>query len=96
MNTLSVSIYEVPGAVVIRLEGDAGIKAADGLQVPLQRIRGARPPLVIFDMAELCFVASLFLALLVNFRRGLVSHGTRIQMAGVRPIASCAANESFS
>ncbi|HWY85307.1 MAG TPA: STAS domain-containing protein [Gemmataceae bacterium] len=85
MSTLSVRIYEVSGAVVIRLEGEAGIKAADSLQVPLQRVTAARPALVIFDMAELGFVASLFLGLLVNFRRGLAKHGTKIQMAGVRP-----------
>jgi anti-anti-sigma regulatory factor len=40
---------------------------------------------VIFDMTELQVVASLFLGLLVNFRRGLVAQGSRIQMAGVRP-----------
>jgi anti-anti-sigma factor len=85
MSTLRVNIYETPDAVVIRLEGDAGLKAADGLQVPLQRITGARPPLVIFDLAELQFAASLFLGLLVNFRRGLIKHGTRFQMAAVRP-----------
>jgi anti-anti-sigma factor len=85
MSALSVNIYETPIAVVIRLEGDAGLKAADGLQAPLQRIAAARPPLVIFDMAELQFVASLFLGLLVGFRRGLVNQGTKIQLAAVRP-----------
>jgi len=85
MSQLNVNIYETADAVVIRLEGEAGIRAADGLQVPLQRITGARPALVIFDMTELQVVASLFLGLLVNFRRGLVAQGSRIQMAGVRP-----------
>jgi anti-anti-sigma factor len=85
MSTLSVNIYETPGAVVIRLEGEAGIQAAAGLQVPFQRISGARPQAVIFDLEELCFAASLFLGMLVNFRRGLVSQGTKVQMARVRP-----------
>jgi anti-anti-sigma factor len=85
MSTLSVNIYEAAGTVVIKLDGEAGIKAADGLQVPLQRITGARPPVVVFDLQGLLFAASLFLGLLVNFRRGLVSHGTKIQMAAVPP-----------
>jgi anti-anti-sigma factor len=85
MSTLNVNIYEADGAVVIRLEGEAGIRAADGLQVPFQRITVAKPSLVIFDMSALEVVASLFLGLLVNFRRGLAAHGSRIQMAGVQP-----------
>ena len=85
MGTLSVNIYEAPGAVVVQLKGEAGIKAADGLQSPFQRITAARPPLVIFDLAELEFAASLFLGLLINFRRGMASQGGRVQMACVRP-----------
>jgi anti-sigma B factor antagonist len=85
MATLSVSIHQAPEAVIIRLEGEAGINAADSVQVAFQRISGTRPPLVVLDMTELCFVASLFLGFLVNFRRGLVSRGCRIQIAGARP-----------
>jgi anti-anti-sigma factor len=85
MSSLSVNIYETSDAVVIRLEGDAGLRAADGLQVPFQRIIVARPSVVIFDMAELQFAASLFLGLLVNLHRGLAKHGTKFQMAAVRP-----------
>src|SRR5262245_34548162 len=84
MNTLSVNIFESPGAVVIRLEGDAGLQAADGLQIPFQRIVGARPPLVVFDVEKLNYAASLFLGLMVSLRRGVVSQGGRVQMAGVQ------------
>ncbi len=85
MATLNVNIYETAAAVVIRLEGEAGIRATDGLQIPLQRITVARPALVILDMSGLQFAASIFLGLLVNFRRGLVAQGSRIQLAGVQP-----------
>jgi anti-anti-sigma factor len=83
MNSLQVNIYETPGAVVVQLKGEAGLKAADGLQAPLQRIVAARPPLVIFDLSGLVFAASLFLGLLVNFRRGLIAQGSKIQMSCV-------------
>jgi len=85
MNGLSVRVIETAEAVIVQLEGEAGITAADGLQLPLQRLTVKRPAVVVFDMAELTFVASLFLGLLVNFRRGLIKHGTKVQLAGVRP-----------
>lgn len=85
MSTLSVNIFETPSAVVVRLEGEAGIRAADELQAPFRKITEARPSLVVLDLAELQFVASLFLGLLVNFRKGIVYQGGRIQMAAVQP-----------
>lgn len=85
MPGLSVRVFETSEAVVVQLDGEAGITAADGLQMPLQRITVTRPAVVVFDMANLTFVASLFLGMLVRFRRGVVKHGTRVQLAGVRP-----------
>jgi len=67
MGTLAVNIYETPGAVVIQLKGEAGLRAADGLQVLSSGSRVARTPLVIFDMTDLEFAASLFLGLIGQF-----------------------------
>ena len=85
MNTLSVRIFETPEAVVIKLEGDAGLRAADGLQAPFARIKEARPARVVFDLAGLRFAASLFLGLLVDLRKGIVYQGGRLQLAAVQP-----------
>jgi anti-anti-sigma factor len=85
MSALRVKIYRASEAVVVRLEGEAGIKAADALQAPLQRILGVRPSLVVFDLAELQFMASLFLGTLVNFRRGIAYYGGKVQLAALRP-----------
>ena len=85
MRTLSVNIFETPEAVVIRLAGEASYTAADDLQVPFQRVIAARPRLVVLDLADLEFVASLFLGLLVNLRRGITIQGGQVQMAAVQP-----------
>jgi anti-anti-sigma factor len=85
MSSLHIKILETSTAVVVRLEGDAGFKAVETLDVPLRRIVAARPSLVVFDMTGLLYAASLFLGSLVNFRRGIVYGGGKVQMAGVQP-----------
>jgi anti-anti-sigma factor len=85
MNPLHIDIYETEDAVIVRLAGDAGIQAAQALEMPLQRIVASQVALVIFDLVGLEHAASLFLGTLVNFRRGMISRGGRVQLAGVQP-----------
>ena len=85
MSSLSIEIFETPEAVVVKLEGEAGIRAADALDMPFPRIIAARPALVIFDLAGLLFAASLFLGTVVNLRRGIAYQGGKVQLAGAQP-----------
>ena len=85
MSSLHIKILETSEAVVVRLAGDAGFKAVETLDLPLRRIVAAKPALVVFDLSELFFAASLFLGSLVNFRRGITYGGGKVQLAGVQP-----------
>jgi anti-anti-sigma factor len=83
MNPLHVEIYESPEAVVIRLEGEAGLAAAEGIQAPLSLVVARRPAVVILDLADLLFATSLFLGTMVGFRRGIVRQGGRVKIVGL-------------
>lgn len=83
MSTLRVDITESPEAIVIRLEGEAGLAAADGIQAPFNAVIARRPAVVVLDLAGLLFAASLFLGTMVGFRRGVVRQGGRVKIAGL-------------
>ena len=72
MTPLQIDIVETGQGIIIRLSGDGGTVAVDALQRPLSGIQARRPALVVFDLAELFTVASLFMGALVTFRRALV------------------------
>jgi anti-anti-sigma factor len=83
MNPLHVEIYESPEAVVIRLEGEAGLAAAEGIQAPLNLVVARHPDVVILDLAGLLCATSLFLGTMVGFRRGIVRQGGRVKIVGL-------------
>jgi len=60
--------------------------AVDALQRPLSGIQARRPALVVFDLAELATVASLFMGALVTFRRALARNGGNVKLARPRPL----------
>jgi anti-anti-sigma factor len=84
-NSMRIDITETRQGVLVRVEGEAGYHAAGALQGPLTRLLAKRPPLVVFDLAELTFVASLVLGALVNFRRALARHGGQVKLAALQP-----------
>ena len=86
MTPLRIDIVETPRGIIIRLGGDGGTVAVDALQRPLSGIQARRPNLVIFDLAELATVASLFMGALVSFRRALVRIGGSVKLARMRPL----------
>lgn len=86
MTPLHIDIVETEQGIIIRLSGDGGTVAVDALQRPLSGIQARRPTLVVFDLAELCTVASLFMGALVSFRRALVRNGGNVKLARPRPL----------
>ena len=82
---LQVELVETPQAVVARLIGEGGVMAADALQFSLLGLSAKRPALVVFDLAQLVFVASLVMGALVTFRRGVVRNGGKVKLAGLKP-----------
>jgi stage II sporulation protein AA (anti-sigma F factor antagonist) len=85
MGELRIDMTEATQGFIVRIEGEAGYLAAEAVQGPLSRLLARRPHLVVFDLTELTFVASLVLGALVSFRRALARHGGKVTLAGLRP-----------
>ena len=82
---LTVSLTDLAHGVVVRLEGSASFNNLDRLQFALVRLVARRTPLVVLDLSELTFIASLAMGILVTFRRDLERWGGRVRIAGARP-----------
>jgi len=78
---IEVGIDEGPGEVVVRLSGEAGVGQAGELAAALLRLSARRTPLLTLDLSELCFISSLAMGLLADFRRGVVRSGRRVRLA---------------
>src|SRR5262245_47747865 len=85
MSALQVEVIESPQGVIPRLAGDGGAVGTESLHVCLASLSARRPALVVFDLAQLAFVASLFMGALVSFRRGLERHGGTVKLAAPQP-----------
>jgi anti-anti-sigma factor len=80
-----VSLTDLAHGVVVRLEGSASFSNLDRLQLPLVRLVARRTPLIVLDVSELTFIASLAMGILVTFHRDLGRWGGRVRIAGSRP-----------
>jgi anti-anti-sigma factor len=89
---MRIDITETRQGILVRVGGEAGYQAADALQGPLTRLLAKRPPLVVFDLAELTLIASLLLGVLLYFRRALARHGGHVKLAALQP----AVRETFA
>src|SRR5262249_55888512 len=79
------SFTDLAHGVVVRLEGSASFSYVDRLQFALVRLVARRTPLVVLDLSELTFIASLAMGILVTFRRDLGRWGGHVRVAGARP-----------
>ena len=48
-------------------------------------LTASHPPLVVFDLADLTFISSLGLSLLMEFQRGLNRHGGQVRLVNPKP-----------
>jgi anti-anti-sigma factor len=85
MTALQVQTIESSQGIVVRLQGEAGYLDADTLHLPLMALSAQRPTLVVFDMEQLAFVASVVMGTLVKFRRGQLHHGGKVILAALQP-----------
>jgi anti-anti-sigma factor len=72
---------ELPGEVVVRVAGEAGVRQAAELTAALLGPSAGRPALVTLDLAGLNFISSLAMGVLVSFRRGVVRAGGLVRLA---------------
>jgi anti-anti-sigma factor len=90
---IEVGVREAPGEMVVRVAGEAGVKQAEELTAALLGLSACRPAQVTLDLAELSFVSSLAMGVLVSFRRGIVRAGGRVRLAEVLQQPVCEALE---
>ena len=82
---LAVVICDSANEVVVRLQGDGGHLQAAELDRALLPLRARRLALVTFDLAELQFISSLVLGILVGFHRSSIRVGGRVRVISLRP-----------
>src|SRR5262249_32351444 len=82
---LQIEIEPITSGVLVRLTGEAIVGNVDRLQSSLLGIMAQRPALIVFDMAGIVFAASLFMGVLVTFRRGIVRNGGQVRLAALQP-----------
>jgi anti-anti-sigma factor len=72
--------------MVIRVKGEATVKAADALLSGLLAPAARRPAVVTLDLSELRSISCLAMGVLVAYRRGVVRAGGRVRLAeGLQP-----------
>ncbi len=82
---LVVDGIQIEDAAIVALKGEAGFQDVSTLQFHLRQLLSRRLALVLLDVSELRFIASLGLGVLVEFRRGLLRTGGRLKLTGLRP-----------
>jgi anti-sigma B factor antagonist len=72
------------GACVISVVGTAGAKTAGLLDQELSRLGSLRKPLVVLDLSELTFIATLGIGALLSFQRAAARHGGTVRLAALQ------------
>jgi anti-anti-sigma regulatory factor len=67
--------------IIVRVRGDGGVPESAALGKSILHLSARRPASVTFDLKELRLISSLFIGVLVSYRRGAVRAGTRVCLA---------------
>ena len=79
---VEVAVSQTPEALVIRVQGEAGVGCAGKLLDSLMAPAARRPAVVTLDLSELRSISCLAMGVLVAYRRGVVRTGGRVRLAG--------------
>lgn len=71
--------------LVMRIKGSAAFEQAERLDRLLQQLATVGPRRVVFDLAELTEVSSLFLGALVRFRAAVLRRGGDVRLTNLPP-----------
>ena len=78
-----IDIVDVPQGKLVRLRGEVSTDDGDILKIQLMPVLNRRPKLVVFDLADLRFIASAGLGTLAAFRRSLINAGAQGRLAAI-------------
>ena len=83
-STLQVQISHSQDTVLVKLIGEARLDLEDAA-FQLDRVIVHRPKIIIVDAAELTFISSIGMSLLINLRRTALKSGGAIKLAALQP-----------
>jgi anti-sigma B factor antagonist len=84
MGLFSIEVIERAPAVVLRLKGEARIDLS-ALDMQATRLSALRPAIVVLDMADLTFCASVGMRSVLSLRQRLFQVGSITRLAAVHP-----------
>jgi anti-sigma B factor antagonist len=82
---LLVRAVDHPSGLIIKVTGDAGVENVSALDIELNRIASRHPPVVVFDLSGLEFIASLGMGTLMSFRQTITRNGGVVRIAAAKP-----------
>jgi anti-sigma B factor antagonist len=83
MTDFQVSITPVSSNVVVRLVGDASLTTVEKLRDALKPVLASNAARVVIDMADLAFINSLGLGVILEFRHQL-GDAKKLRLSGAR------------
>jgi anti-anti-sigma factor len=85
VKALKVESSEHPSGLIIKVTGDAGVENVATLEAELTKLMVSKPPLVVFDLTGLDFIASLGMGALMSFRKTVARNGGTVRIAAAKP-----------
>lgn len=83
MGTFEARTEQRGAAVVVTLEGSAGVAEADAMRDALARVAAAAPSLAVIDLTGLSFLNSQGIASLVALNSSIKRAGGSVRLAGI-------------
>ncbi len=81
MQRFSITVNEEPRGVVVCLKGNAGNDHSSEFHKAVEQFVGQQGQLLVVDMTQLKYIASMFLAELITIRNDLHSNGGEVRLA---------------
>lgn len=78
LGKLTIKVEQRPTAAVVTLTGEAGQEEADALEKQLKTVLDSPANLVVLDLSNLTYIASLGIGPLVSFRNEMTRQGRRV------------------
>jgi anti-anti-sigma factor len=82
MEPLVLETEKVAGATVVKLIGTADVTQVEVLDRRMTQVCAQHPPVAIFDMSKLTFIASISIAVLMRFRNSCTHWNGKMFLAG--------------
>ena len=87
MVPLEVSVKDVanPPTIVVSVKGEAVVDL-EPLVSTLQAVSARKPAAVVLDLAELSFISSLAMGVMLAFRRGVLANNGKLKVAAMQKL----------